>query len=96
LAYRIGVQALIDRALRSAPDAELAPILSAIEGWTPPRLPIGGGQLVALGITAGPDVAHLMKQIEDRWVAEDFPDAARAKELAGEAARHWLRAHNAA
>lgn len=95
-AYRIGTTALVDRALRSAADAELPAILSAIDGWTPPRLPIGGGQLVALGITAGPDVAYLMKRIEDRWVAEDFPDSARVKEMAGEAARHWLRTHSAA
>jgi poly(A) polymerase len=96
LAYRIGVQALVDRALRFASDEELPAILSAIQGWAPPRLPLGGGQLVALGITAGPDVAHLMKRIEDRWVAEDFPDSARVDEIAREAADHWLRAHSAA
>jgi len=95
-AYRIGTAALIDRALRSAPDERLTEILSAIDGWTPPRLPLGGGQLVALGITAGPDVAHLMKQIEDRWVAEDFPDSVRVNEIACDVADHWLRAHSAA
>ncbi|RHW17916.1 CCA tRNA nucleotidyltransferase [Sphingomonas gilva] len=96
LAYRIGVVALLDRALRSAPDAALPAILAAIAGWTPPRLPLGGGRLVALGVTAGPDVAQLMKQVEDAWIAEDFPDSARVDQLARDVADHWLRAHNSA
>lgn len=96
LAYRIGKVALVDRALRSASDAALPAILAAIADWTPPRLPLGGGQLVALGVTAGPDVARLMEQVEDAWIAEDFPDSARVKQLAREAADHWLRRHSSA
>ena len=95
-AYRIGVQALTDRALRSASDEMLSAILAGLNAWTPPRLPLGGGELVKLGVAAGPAVAHLMKQIEDRWVAEDFPDSARVHEIGREAADHWLRAHSAA
>jgi poly(A) polymerase len=95
-AYRIGVQALVDRALRSASDDTLHAILAGLKDWTPPRLPLGGGQLVALGVTAGPDVAHLMKQIEDVWVAEDFPGSDRVNEIARDTADHWLRAHSAA
>ena len=49
----------------------------------PPRFPVTGGRIVARGIKAGPDVARILKAAEAQWVAEGFPDAARANEIAG-------------
>jgi poly(A) polymerase len=81
LAYRIGVEEAQDRLLLAG-DFEAA---AALQGWTPPRLPIGGGQLIARGLTPGPAVARMLKQIEERWVSEGFPDEGRLDQLVTEA-----------
>ena len=77
LAYTIGVTEAQDRLLLRGDAAEAA----ALEGWTPPRLPIGGGQLIARGLTPGPAVARTLKTIERTWVDEGFPDEARLEQI---------------
>ena len=85
--YRDGREATIDQLLLSGRDADVVRAgLRAIEGWEAPRLPIGGGALIALGFTAGPGVAAALQRIEQRWIAEDFPPAARVEEIAREEA----------
>ncbi len=86
LGYRVGVASALDRLLLAGVDA--APIAE----WTPPALPIGGGALVARGLTRGPEVARVLKRVEDRWVAERFPDAARAEAIADDEVAQALRA----
>jgi poly(A) polymerase len=44
-------------------------------------LPVRGGDIVARGIAAGPEVARILQGVEAQWVAEDYPDAARVAEL---------------
>ncbi|MGI4732626.1 MAG: CCA tRNA nucleotidyltransferase [Janthinobacterium lividum] len=78
LAYRVGVEGAVDRLLLHGGDP--APVL----GWTPPRLPIGGGALVARGLSRGPDVAATLTRIEARWIAEGFCDAVRVERIADE------------
>lgn len=69
LAYRFGPDCAIDRLLLAAKSAEAA----AINDWKPPRLPIGGGALIAQGLIEGPIVARTLKAIENRWVEAGFP-----------------------
>lgn len=76
LAYRVGPAIALDRLLLAG-----APVES-LNDWTPPRLPLGGGDLVARGIARGPEVARALRQIERRWIAEGFPDAARTAAIA--------------
>jgi len=77
LAHAIGVDAARDvHLLGGDPGA-----VQALSGWTVPELPLKGGDIVARGIAAGPDVARILKAVEAQWVAEDFPDAARVAEL---------------
>ncbi len=71
LAYRIGSEGARDRVLLG--DASALPMLAELDGWTAPKLPIGGGELVALGVPPGPDVARLLRVMEDRWVEASFP-----------------------
>lgn len=78
LAYRLGVDFALDRLLLAGSD------VTAISEWTPPILPLSGGQLVAKGVKAGPDVAKTLRRIQNRWVAEGFPDAARVAAIADE------------
>jgi poly(A) polymerase len=92
LAYRIGREAAIDRVLlsdRDAFDKQLG--ARDLRIWDIPVFPLGGGELVARGLSKGPDVARVMRQIEDRWIAERFPHASRVNEIADEAVAQALR-----
>lgn len=69
LAYRLGREAALDRLLIAGAD------VSALEGWTIPAFPLKGGEIVARGIKAGPDVARVLRQVESGWIAGGFADA---------------------
>ncbi|WP_166040435.1 CCA tRNA nucleotidyltransferase [Sphingosinicella sp. YJ22] len=90
LAYRIGAECAADRLLLDdrfgAEDA--AARIGALASWRRPSLPVRGGDLVAAGVTAGPEVARLLRRIEDRWIGEDFPGEARARAIMAEELRH--------
>ena len=75
LAYRLGIVGATDRLLIAGES------VAALRNWTPPVFPLKGGAIVARGITAGPMVAQLLRQIEDQWVAEGFPDDTRVTQL---------------
>lgn len=79
LAYRLTPPLAIDRLLLLGGDARV------LEGWSVPIFPLKGGAIVARGVSAGPDVARILQQVEARWVAEGFPDAARIEQMLGEA-----------
>ncbi len=78
LAYRIGPNRAADRLLLAG-DMNGAREAAA---WAPPRLPLTGGSLIERGLSKGPEVAKALRRIEDRWIAEGFPDAARAGQIA--------------
>ena len=78
LAYRIGRDEAIDRLLLAGEDP--APVI----GWSIPELPLKGGEIVARGVAAGPEVARILQAVEARWIAEGFPDRARTEALLDE------------
>jgi len=90
LAHAIGLASTRDRLLLRSADPDAA--LAQLDGWHPPRLPIGGGDLVALGLAAGPTVAATLQAIERQWVEEGFPDAVRVRAIAEEKVDQTLRA----
>ncbi|NLR37692.1 CCA tRNA nucleotidyltransferase [Novosphingobium sp. ERW19] len=79
LAYRLGIEEARDRLLIGGSS------VAALEGWTVPIFPLKGGAIVARGITAGPEVARLLRAVEDRWISEGFPDDARVSAILDEA-----------
>ncbi len=81
LAYRLGIEAARDGWLLSGDRSAATQALGRLDGWTPPKLPIRGGMIVSRGIAAGPLVAQFLAEVESRWVAEDFPDDTRAREI---------------
>jgi poly(A) polymerase len=83
LAYRVGLEGAVDRLMLGGRAAALA----ELDGWTVPTFPLSGGAIVARGIKAGPEVARLLQATEAQWVAEGFPDAARAESIADEVVR---------
>ena len=76
--YRIGREAAIDWFLLCG-DSDAPRHLREREI---PRLPLTGGALVARGLTAGPVVAAALKQVENQWVAENFPAQPRVEAIA--------------
>ncbi len=87
LHYRLGETLAADRLLlsdRAIDDAR------ALAGFTTQHFPIKGGDLVARGVGKGPDVARLLRVVENQWVAEGFPDAERAGQIADTAVAQWL------
>ena len=75
LAYRLGMDQALDRALLTGRD------IAPLRGWTVPRFPLKGGQIVASGVTAGPEVARILRAIEDQWVLEGYPGEERIEAL---------------
>jgi poly(A) polymerase len=72
LAYRVGSECAVDRLLLAGKTTEAA----TIRGWKPPRLPIGGGALMARGLPEGPIIARILRAIENKWVEAGFPNDA--------------------
>jgi poly(A) polymerase len=70
LAYRIGREEAVDRLLLGDADPAAAALL---EDWARPRLSVGGGHLVAMGLAAGPVVARTLQRIESEWAEAGFP-----------------------
>jgi poly(A) polymerase len=75
LAYRLGREPALDRLLLA--DAETG----ALDGWDVPSFPLKGGEIVARGVKAGPDVARILQAVENQWVDEGFPDRARVEAI---------------
>ena len=71
LAYRLGRTEAEDRLLLAG--QSVAPL----EDWDIPELPLKGGEIVARGVGAGPEVARILQAVEGQWIAESFPDRAR-------------------
>lgn len=76
LAYAVGLGCAIDRLLIHGADPA-----ALTNGWEPPTLPLKGGEIVARGIDKGPEVARILRRVEQRWMDEDFPSRERVEEL---------------
>jgi len=83
LAYRVGCDEAIDRILLGQRDPAEA---KALEGWERPRLKLGGGDLIAMGLSAGPDVARTLQALEQAWGEAGFPDSVEAQRALARAA----------
>ena len=75
LAYRLGPEGALDRLLLAG--ADIAPLAD----WDIPVFPLKGGDIVAAGIKAGPEVARTLQAVEARWIAEGFPSRARVETI---------------
>ena len=74
-AYYLGLTPALDRLLLTG--ADIAPLTN----WEIPTFPLKGGQIVARGVKAGPEVARILKAVEAQWVAEGFPGELRIWEI---------------
>lgn len=68
-AYRFGIEGALDTFLLEGRSSQAC----SISDWDPPRLPVGGGELIGMGVPRGPDVARRLREIEDAWIDAGFP-----------------------
>lgn len=84
--WQDGLEAFLDRtilaqaATPSAADYE--GLRRMARAWTPPPMPVGGRDLAALGIKAGPKTGAILKAFQASWMADDFPDHGHEQRLA--------------
>ena len=85
LIYRLGKPTFNDRVLRAEarsnrPGAGAA-LLDLADRWPVPRLPVGGRQVAAAGLAAGPLTGQVLAAFENGWIADDFPTEGHAERL---------------
>jgi poly(A) polymerase len=88
LAYFLGREEAVDRLLLGEGNPKDAAKLAS---WERPRLGLGGGDLIALGLPPGPLVARTLGTVERQWVEEGFPGEQRRREIARAAVDQSLR-----
>ncbi|MBL0925254.1 MAG: CCA tRNA nucleotidyltransferase [Sphingomonadaceae bacterium] len=82
LAYRCGVECARDVAMLYADGSHLAGCMKKLTDWDIPLFGIKGGDLIALGLPAGPLVAKTLQAVEAIWIDEDFPPEIRQVAIA--------------
>jgi poly(A) polymerase len=82
IAYRADIDTARDAAILYAGEVDLPECLARLEQWDIPTLSIKGGELIAMGLPAGPLVAKTLQAVEAAWIEADFPDKARQRALA--------------
>ncbi|MGE0257473.1 MAG: CCA tRNA nucleotidyltransferase [Alphaproteobacteria bacterium] len=75
--YRLGADRVRDLALLLAAEGRLdrnrlAELLACAAAWEAPHFPIGGRDVMALGVSPGPDVGRLLATVRCWWEAGDF------------------------
>ncbi|WP_120076645.1 CCA tRNA nucleotidyltransferase [Aurantiacibacter odishensis] len=75
LAYREGMDVARDLLLLAEQST------AALKGWEIPNFPLKGGEIVERGVDAGPEVARVLRAVENRWLEEGFPDRTRVDQL---------------
>jgi poly(A) polymerase len=92
LAYAIGRESASDRLMLAGESEDLAAQLQALDGWTKPQLPVSGGDLIAMGLPAGPAVSRALRAIEKIWSETGFDmDRASVRALAEREVERQLR-----
>ena len=94
LAYRHGTEMVTDIFLLQGANGDWQMGVTALQNWALPVFPIKGGELVLRGLNAGPLVAKALKAAEQQWIAEGFPDAARANAIADQCVAEILSDKN--
>jgi poly(A) polymerase len=96
LAYRLGRNGALDRWLLTTSGDDAVAGARTIADFAIPTFALTGGALVQRGVGKGPDVARILRQVEEAWIAEGFPDAGRIAALADDAVDQWRRSSNIA
>lgn len=89
LTYRIGPESAVDQILLGR---AFSPMLAPkIATWPVPKFPLSGGDLIALGLVAGPEVAKTLQALEQSWVEAGFPPEGQARAMAAQMIKGRLK-----
>jgi poly(A) polymerase len=66
------VQVAWARSDATSGDAEWKNLLELADRWPIPVLPVSGRDLLAAGMSPGPEIGVMLSRLEDWWVASDF------------------------
>lgn len=77
LAYRLGAERareylMLAAAERGSGLEALGQSLKVVEHFDVPTLPVGGRDLLELGLPAGPELGRKLRRLEEVWIASDF------------------------
>ena len=79
--YKLGPEAFCDRVMlawaqseRPAAAIQWRALLPMARTWPVPKFPLTGDQAKAAGVPEGPLVGDVMREVEDWWIDNDFPD----------------------
>ena len=92
MAYLQSTECAHDAAMLFSDDTEFLGCISKLEGWSVPEFAIKGGDLIRRGLPAGPLVAKTLKQVEAKWIGEDFPSIDRLNTISDQAVNGSLSA----
>jgi poly(A) polymerase len=75
--YRLGPAVFRDRvylqwAERPEMEPEARELLDLSASWNPPCFPLTGEDVMAAGVTKGPEVGRTLRALEDEWIAGGF------------------------
>ena len=80
LLYRWGTQAFRDRVLidwssdqQTSNAIAWRALLALADAWIRPKFPFSGVDVMAAGVPEGPIVGRVLNELEEWWVANDFP-----------------------
>lgn len=73
IAYRWGMNCAIDVVNLYASDSIFEKCIARLTGWSVPVFGIKGGDVIAMGVPAGPMVAKTLQILEQYWIDQDFP-----------------------
>jgi poly(A) polymerase len=81
MVYRLGPQVFRDRAKlawaradRTAVTPQWRGMIALGEGWTAPKFPLTGDDVVTAGVPKGPMVGQVLREVEEWWIDHDFID----------------------
>jgi poly(A) polymerase len=84
MAYHADIGTARDVVMLYGTDSDVPECLAQLQQWEIPSLNVKGGDLIKLGLTAGPLIAKTLQAIEAAWIDEGFPDIQRQNELASQ------------
>ena len=81
MVYRLGPKVFRDRAKlawaradRTAVTPQWRGMIALGEGWTAPKFPLTGDDVVTAGVPKGPMVGEVLREVEEWWIDHDFID----------------------
>jgi hypothetical protein len=70
--YRAGALLAWSQTRAKASDPHWRALFALPDEWTPPEFPLGGADLLGLGMQPGPEVGVVLRAVEQRWIEGEF------------------------